>query len=375
MSAVLDELTLQAGGREISGWEEVRVTRSIERCPSDFEIVMTELYPGEPDIVTVQPGDECSVRLGDDVVLTGYVDRVAYSLAAGHHVTTVIGRSKCADLVDCAAEWPGGQIMASDALGIAQKLAEPYGITVTAPGSKGVRVQQFNLMLGESAWEIIERVCRFGALLAYDQPDGNLLLTEAAQVTAGSGFVEGDNVQACTMTTSMDQRYSIYTCVMQSMDRTKDLGEGGNLLAFAGDQGVPRHRPRVIISEAPSGGQDFAQKRVTWEANRRIGRAAQLNVVADSWRDRAGKLWTPNTLVPLALPSMKCGSEAQKELWLITEVSYRRDGQNGTVAALTIMRPEAFLPMPIIQLPTKAELNDRDPYYQNPNYSNEGRGR
>lgn len=31
-----DELTLEVGGREISGWDQVRVTRSIEHLPSDF---------------------------------------------------------------------------------------------------------------------------------------------------------------------------------------------------------------------------------------------------------------------------------------------------------------------------------------------------
>lgn len=350
-----DELTLVIGGRQLTGWSSIRVSRGIEHCPSDFELSLTEQYPGEADAFVVQPGDACSVLLGSDLVLTGYVDRVHYAISAGQHVVTAIGRSKCSDLVDCAAEWPGGQISGSDALGIAQKLAQPYGITVTAPGSKGEIVQQFNLMLGETAFEIIERVCRYGALLAYDQPDGNLLLAQAAQVVAASGFTQGVNVQAATMATSMDQRYSVYLCMMQSMDVTMDIGEGGNLLALASDENVPRHRNRIIISEAPSGGQDFAQKRATWEANRRIGRSQQLTVITDSWRDQAGVLWTPNTLVPLSLPVLKCGDDDNKLIWLITQVTYRRD-RDGTTAELVIMRPEAFLPIPIIQLPTLADI-------------------
>jgi prophage tail gpP-like protein len=351
----MDELTLSVGGRDLTGWTEVRVTRGIERCPSDFDIRLTERYPGEAEAFVVQDGDACVVKLGDDVVLTGYVDRPVYSISPAQHAVTIVGRNKCEDLVDCSAEWPGGQISGADALGIAQKLAAPYGITVSAPGSKGVQVQQFNLMIGETAWEIIERVCRYGALLAYDQPDGNLLLAQAGSVVAASGFTEGQNVQFAAMTFSADQRFSDYQCFQQSMDVLGDIGEGGNLLATAKDPGVRRHRLRMIISESPGGGQDFAQRRVTWEANRRIGRAAQINLVTDSWRDAAGALWAPNTLVPLALPSLKCGSEDEKVVWLITEVSYRRDSA-GTSCALTIMRPEAFLPLPIIQLPTFADV-------------------
>jgi prophage tail gpP-like protein len=350
-----DELTLSVGGRQLSGWSQVRVTRGIERCPSDFEISMTERYPGESTAFVVQPGDACEVRLGADLVITGYVDRVAYGIGAAQHTVMVVGRSKCADLVDCSAEWPGGQISGADALGIAQKLAQPYGITVSAPGEKGVRVEQFNLMIGETAFEIIERVCRYGALLAYDQPDGNLLLSQAAQVSAASGFTQGQNVQSATMTFSGDQRFAEYRCFMQSMDVLGDIGEGGNLLATATDPGVLRHRARYIVSEAPTGGQDFAQKRATWEANRRIGRSAQLILVADSWRDSAGTLWTPNTLVSLVLPALKCGDEGAALNWLISQVSYRRDFE-GTTCELTIMRPEAFLPMPIMQLPTYADI-------------------
>jgi hypothetical protein len=63
-------------------------------------------------------------------VITGYVDRVIGTLDARQHSVTVTGRSKCQDLVDCSAEWPGGQIVGSSVLEIARKLAEPYGISV-----------------------------------------------------------------------------------------------------------------------------------------------------------------------------------------------------------------------------------------------------
>jgi prophage tail gpP-like protein len=351
----MEELILTVGGRELSGWTEVRVTRGIERCPSDFQIGMTERFPGQPDAFVVHPGDACTVKLGDDLVLTGYVDRVVYGIGPEQHSITIIGRSKCQDLVDCSAEWPGGQISGADALGIAQKLAQPYGITVSAPGSKGVRVEQFNLMIGETAFEIIERVCRYGALLAYDQPDGNLVLAQAGNSKAASGFTEGVNVQSASMTYADDQRFSDYRCFLQSMDVLGDIGEGGNLLATAKDPQIARPRTRMIISEAPTGGQDFAQRRVTWEANRRIGRAAQLNVVTDGWRDSAGTLWTPNTLAPLCLPSLKCGSRSEPATWLITEVSYRRDDA-GTACVLTVMRPEAFLPIPIEQMNVRADI-------------------
>ncbi len=47
---------------------------------------------------------------------------------------------------------------------------------------------------------------------------------------------------------------------------------------------------------------DLSQRCIDWEMNRRYGRSRQLNVTLDSWRDSAGRLWEPNTLISITLP-------------------------------------------------------------------------
>lgn len=343
-----NDLTLRVGGTSISGWTDLRVTRGIERCPSDFDISLTELFPGEAAEVTVKPGDPCQVLIGPDVVITGYVDRFIPSIAAKNHSIRVIGRGKCQDLTDCSAEWPNGQISGSTVLGIAQKLAQPYGITVAAAGDPGGPIVLYALHYGETAYEVIERICRYRALLAYERPDGSLLLSQVGTTRAASGFTQGVNVLAATLTFSMDQRYSEYDAFAMSMDVLSDLGNGGNLVGTAYDPNVPRHRKLYLVAEAGDGvGYDVTHKRVIWEAARRAGRAQQARVTVDSWRDSAGTLWTPNTLAPLALPALKLPNA----LWTISEVSFVRSGDRGTVADLVLMPPDSFLPQPIILQP------------------------
>lgn len=60
------------GGQQVQGWTSVRITRGIERCPSDFEVGLTELYPGEANDLVVQAGDTCIVKIGNDTVITGH---------------------------------------------------------------------------------------------------------------------------------------------------------------------------------------------------------------------------------------------------------------------------------------------------------------
>src|SRR5260364_169588 len=76
------------------------------------------------------------------------------------------------------------------------KTCAAYGITVRASSDAGPVIPQFNLMLGESAFEVIERICRTSALLAYEEPDGNLLLARVGKARAAGALIQGVNVQS-----------------------------------------------------------------------------------------------------------------------------------------------------------------------------------
>lgn len=347
-----DELTLVIGGRKLSGWLDMRVTRGVERCPSDFEIAMTELFPGQASALVVQPQDPCQVLLGGDPVITGYVDRFIPSFEAGVHTITVSGRSKSQDLVDCSAEWPNGQITGSSALEIVRKLALPYGITVNAQVDTGAVIPQFNLTLGETGYAIAERIARYRGLLIYDLADGSVTLAQAGNGKMASGAVQGKNVQSATATYSADQRFSTYDAFLQSMDTLGDLGQGGNLLATVTDTGMKRHRQRDIVAESGGGGVDVALQRANWECARRAGRSYKIDVHLDAWRDTAGKLWEPNFSIPLELPMLKLPPKTD---WLISEVTFLK-GRYGTGANIVTMPRGAFLPEPILLLPFAADI-------------------
>ena len=342
-----DDVTVTIGGQAISGWTDIRITQGIERLPSDFSVGLTERYPGELAQVVTKPGAPCVVEVGGDVAITGYVDRFVPSLTAGEHSITVVGRSKCQDLIDCSAEWPGGQISGADALGIAQKLAQAYGIGVKCDVQGLPVIPQFNLMLGESAFEIIERISRYSALLAYDLPTGDLQLAQVGTVRASSGFVEGQNVLDAAVEYSADQRYSSYQVFLQATDVFHDLGDIGNLVSTVLDPNVSRHRGMILISESGGGGQEISQKRALWELARRAGHSKVVRVTCDSWRDSAGSLWRPNTVAPVHLPTLKLSAND----FVIGQVSFLRNESRGTTAELVLMSPDAFRPEPILLQP------------------------
>jgi prophage tail gpP-like protein len=353
------DLTLTVNDQSISGWESIRVTRGVERCPSDFDILMSDVTPSDSDSVIVKPGDLCTVQIGDDLVITGYIDKYIPSISPESHNIRITGRGKCQDLVDCAAEWPSGQITESSVLVIAQKLAAYYNIAVSASSAVTVteaaqagQIPQTNVIIGETPYELIERFCRFRGYLAYELPDGSLYLSQVNYNTfAASGFVEGQNIQQASMEYSMDQRFSVYQCFTQSVHILGELGADVFPYYESTDPGVLRKRKMKIVMEGSMYGREVCKQRADWENARRAGRGNVLTLTTDSWRDSAGTLWTPNTLVPLDLPRLK---QLQVN-WVISSVSYKRD-ENGTTAELVLMPPGAFMPQPFDLLQGDREL-------------------
>jgi prophage tail gpP-like protein len=362
------DVTLLVDGREFAGWQEIKIGRGIERMPNDFNLQVTERLPGRPQVV-VEPGQPCVVKIGGDTVITGFVDRYSPSISKqGGTTVRVTGRGKCQDLVDCSAYLRGvnNQIINARSVGVIRALADLFGITVDARGGDGDVVPQFNVILTETCWNIIDRVARHSNFLAYEGTDGQLIVSRAAEGSMSSGVTQGLNVERASVNFAYDRRYSLYEVVVMPTENLADVGRasGGNTFnvraratddtigADAPGQGR-RFRPLILMAEVMQNGIDIAQRRADWEKARRYGRSQMLEVEVDSWRDSAGKLWEPNFKAPLDLPGLKLTGKE----WLIAEVTYMR-GKDGTRAHLTLMPEEAFQPEPVILQPFDRQVQD-----------------
>ncbi|MFH5924546.1 phage baseplate assembly protein [Roseomonas xinghualingensis] len=342
-----DELVLEVDGKRFRSWDNVQVTRGCERMPSTFTLSLTERFPGELGQVVIRPGQSCVVRIGRDTVLTGYVDRYLPVLDARQHSVVVLGRSKSQDLVDCSAVFDTYQLSGVTVRDIAATLARPYGIEVLAPEGDGPVVPQLNLQFGETTWDVIERLCRFAKFLCYDDPNGNIVLRPVSFERHASGVREGVNLKSASAAFTMDERFSeyhIYPLSVFPLMQANGASDVGTLPPPSGqarDDGVPRLRRRILILEHAGQGslEEAAKRRAEWEQARRVGRSESIRVTVDSWRDSQGRLWEPNRLAPVHVPT--CHVHEQE--WTIAEVTFSR-GESGTTASLILMPPRAFDP-------------------------------
>jgi prophage tail gpP-like protein len=379
-----DVLSLTVGNQTVTGWQRVSVTRPLAAIPASFSIELTERYPNAARL-DIKPGFPCTVKIGSDLVLTGYVDRYASSISAAQHTVRVEGRSMSADLVDCSAivantsagspSIEGLQIRNGDAVSIAKQLAQPYGVTVrTSVAGPFQPIPQLNINLGETVWEIIDRITRYSELVPYDMPDGSLMLAAVGTQSMASGFRVGVNVESADVMFSMDQRYAEYEGHLISMmsfgtDAGVNLPGVGQIIrdedaaALRRPDGSPRFRKLYIISEQFVMGLPLAGKRAAWEMNRRKGQSYNFTVTCDAWRDSAGKLWSPNMLAPIDAPELKLTDAS----WLIGTVTYLRD-ESGQHARLSLWPKEAFTVEPTSpnMLVTQQDINANNPTQTNP---------
>lgn len=356
-----DDLTLAIDGQKISGWQEISVTLLALGFPNSFAVTLSDIDPVLRAKIHAQAGDSCQVSLGDDIVITGYIDRDISSVEPDGHQLQIVGRGKTQDLVDCSAQWPNGQIAPATTFDIATKLAAAYGVTVRQVGDPVTTLNpQFSLNYGESCEAIIQRLAHAGGLLAYEDSAGALVLTRVGVDKAGSAIVYGQNVQAASVQNAMDGRFSQVICTMGAENSYGELDEASFFFFTASDPNVKRPRllylPLEVSADPPA--IDFTETKAKWEIARRAGLGSVVNATVDSWRDKAGKLWRPNTLVEVDIPGFR---NPEKTL-CIASVTFVRNDSQGTIAQLAMMPPSAFAPEPISLQPVS--IADVEPVAQ-----------
>ncbi len=331
-----DELRLTVNGLEYGGWESVLVQRSIENAAGSFEISVSERWPGQPADRPIRPGSRCSVRLGADLVITGYVDGVSKAIEAGSHSVSVRGRDAVGDLIDCSPPPEPGEWLNLTVLDIAQQIATPFGISVTSDVSVGEPFLKASLNPGQTAFGLIGALCNYRALLPVSTGDGNLLLTRAGTARAPSALREGENIEAAVLRLSWEDRFSEYNVRGQSQGTAQIEGiAASQASATALDSEVSRHRPLTVVPGLGISSRE-AQERASWESTSRAGRSSYAEIVVTGWRDAAGRLWPLNSLVSVLSPTLGLSREM-----LIVGIENRLDA-GGQTTRLLLARLDAF---------------------------------
>jgi prophage tail gpP-like protein len=340
------EVVLTVNGTEYRGWKEIRITRSLESLCGSFSMSVSERWEGQTKRWPILEGDECVVRLGDEPIITGYVDTREMSLSASEHRFSVSGRDRAADLIDCSAVLEAWEFNGMGVLEIAQRVAKPFGIEVTmqpglAPPPAPPRIV---INPGESAFDVIERACRLAGLFAISDGQGNVILTQAGSAPTATPIIEGQNILEASAQYDASACYRQYIVIGQQQGGDPLFGTlAADVRAEALDQNVKRASRVLMIRAEGSVTIQQAQDRVNWEAAVRHARALEIRATVQGWEQADSTLWPVNAKVMIEATVLGVRGEL-----LISEVVYSLSQGGGTTTELTLRPPDAFLPQPEI---------------------------
>lgn len=352
-----DTPELLVDGRIYAGWTELRVTRAMDRAAADFDLRVSERWPGRADPWRIQPFAPVVLRFGRDVVLTGYVDHASPEVDATTHRVRIVGRSKTCDLVDCTPEIAGTEFRGATLPAIARALAQPFGVQVVEEASAGAPFGVEAKDRTDTAWDTIERLARLRGVLAHDDEEGRLVLTRAGTRRASGELVMGRNILSASARLDGSKRFSRYVVLSQrqtgaavardgdgdeSDSEPEERANAGVQVSVSGvaeDPDVPRYRPRILRSEG-SGDAAFARARAVWAAASARGKALQADIVVQGWRQQDGRLWRVNELLKVRADWLRLDHEL-----LVVGTEFTLDDA-GRRTMLTLTPPEAMTPEP-----------------------------
>lgn len=343
-------VTVIINGKSFGGWEQVSITRSLENAAAGFQLAVSERFPGQSQPLRIIPGDGCQVKIGDDLVITGYVDKVNPSHDKGAHTIMVSGRSKTADLVDCAVEPPFSTISNLTILQIADKLAKPYGVDIVdALKGETEPIESVDLNVGDTVFAVISKLAAMKACLVTDDEKGRLLITRAGTAKATTALRSGKdgNILSGSGNFDVSQRYRNYTCDGQGKGNDLNYGAAvSEVVATVEDQGVKRNRTLYIRAEGTADLKKV-QDRARWEASSRIGKSISLTLNVQGWRQGNGDLWKVNHLALVKDPLLTVDGE-----FLISSITYSLNA-SGTITSMTLTPKSAYELEPTQSKPTK----------------------
>lgn len=329
---------LQIDSQRHQGWQEVRIRRSLEQLADTFELVLTERWADSGVRRPVTPGLACTVSVGTERVVTGYVDDVLPDYDATTHSIVVSGRSLAGDLIDCSG--PDRRLDGRTLQQICTQLAAPFGIEVIDEVRAAKPFRAFALEDGQPIAEALERAAQIRGARIVSDAEGRLVITHAVRREIRTPLVLGENILKGSGRFSDRDRF--HQVIVEGQTPGTDDWNGEQAASPRGratDPRVRRPRQTLIVCDTPADSADCIA-RAELEARIRWARGRGVTYTVNGWQHEQG-LWRPGDLV-----SVRDAYLGLHERLLVSDVQLIENDQ-GRTAELRVGPPAAFEPIPV----------------------------
>jgi prophage tail gpP-like protein len=279
------------------------------------------------------------VEVGEERVLTGYVDELIPDYDATSHTIVANCRSKTADLVDCSSQ--DKRFKNRTLKRIAQDLAKPYGIEVVDEAGASDPIREFAVEDGQPLAEALEKAAQTRGARILSDAQGRLVIANAVRRKVATPLELGKNIRKGRGNFSMRDRFRHYIVVGQTQGTDNWFGKQASApKGEATDPRVRKPRTYVIVSDTPVNPSE-CRKRAEYESRLRWAQGRGVTYTVGGWRHEQG-VWRPGDLVRVIDGYLDLDSRM-----LVSDVQLIENSDDGRVAELRVSPPEAFEQKPV----------------------------
>jgi len=335
-----EDITMLVDDIEYTGWTEVSVRRQLDGLCGSFGFGMADVWGINKQVIALRPGLSVRIYIGEEQVMSGWIDSVAPSLAAEQHTIRVAGRDRTCDLVDCSAMNSPGIWRNRTLRQIVADLVEPFAIELLDEVNNTTKFSSFKLDVGESVFEAASRAAGKRATLLITDVNGRMVITNTSNRLADDSLKEGVNVIAASAQFNDADRFSEYT--IRGSQVTSGNGWSSSSITIEGtatDDAITRYRP--LLQKADGGvTRKDAQSKARWEAHVRSGKAQTVNATVRGFHQSSGALWPMNRITNVDIPSLLVGNSM-----LINSVEFTKSA-SGSMTNLELVLPNSYIAEP-----------------------------
>jgi prophage tail gpP-like protein len=330
-------IKLLVRGRSHQGWKEFSYTFGLDRLSGSFDVGLTTSWVEDNHIFSLgtAAGDPCRLQIGDETVLTGYIDSIGTTVSGGDHKIGISGRDVTGDLADCSA--PVREYSGLTLSQIAGQLCKAFKIPVIDGGQAGAAFKRFVVNPGDAVADCIDRLVRQRGVFAYTDGTGKLILGKIKPRKPVARLILGQNIEELSVSESMTDRFSEITALSQHEGQGDSWGaeQAVQPSATAQDGGVKRHRPLILVAETQGSGMTLSE-RAKFEIGLRKARGLKIDVTVSGWLNDEGAVWRAGQTVEVVADSMNASG-----IWIINSGSLTI-GEQGASASLSLISPSAL---------------------------------
>lgn len=359
-----------------SHWKSVSIESALNNITRSFSVEITGNFPDKVSTIQhISVGDKVQVYIGDDLVLSGYVDTTPMSYGAKNISAVIAGRSKTGDLIDCtmppkdttietnSTSW--SNTLAPDdgsyetiktnitkavrvwkevpTYQIIAELIAPYGIKLKITSrakAKLSKKQNLQPDADKTVKDILRKLVTEKNILMYDDAFGDLVINTKNETKNNNRLIlrlsddSENNVLNAHADFDGSKIFTDYQFFGSTKGSTACTGKSTvNVKSSYSDNTIfSRKRYTAKQNSATASNDEITAK---GEAEYQNAQFYKTTYTVQGWRQSNGDLWQINKLVHVVDELLDIDQDM-----LIQRVAFNLDNSNGMTTSIEVIPPQ-----------------------------------